>query len=1185
MKKFILACLCLLLAVGESAGGTLPADAEASFSWNTTSDTPDYSLSGLGVHGYTNGAALSTELGVPSLKVPATAYALAEFNSAPTPPYATPNPDYDFNEGTAEFEIYFDLQFYIAAPGTGASDGTWAVADGFGGTGARGTFTTTNGAITGITVTDPGRGYQSNGTALPTVVATSGSLGTGAIGTRLPDSMWLRLGNEVTNDAAITVQARAPWQNQIRVVRGNASSLNTGILTDTLTSGAYALTTGAWHRVVVKWRTSQAPYLSVNVDGGTPSAYTALPSGDTLTAADAAGDLLLTHTKDFKDYTKVRFTTTGALPGGLAVDTDYWLVKQSATTSKVATSLANAQGGVVLPYASAGAGTARMGTTIDAVETQVLVGNDTGAARSYHLRNLKLWRTWRDDVGGGTASGGTTSPVPDTTALRVVGVTPADKATDVALTASVVVDFSGPIDCATVTASSFTVAAGAAVVGMRECAGSRLTFTPAAGLAPATAYTVTLSSAVKDAAGNALAAFTAAFTTANSPPLATYSVGGSVAGLGSGEQVVLQLNGIDTLTVTANDTFTFAQPLAGGRAFTVTVLTPPAGQTCAVVTRDVGTVGSANIIDVGIQCAAAEFEGRIGCNCGATDARRPCIGNVIAATVKARPRTTYHVYTDAEFRWDFHSGGGSAYCGQFANGDYWVAPKDSPSVTITNLSGNGKVAADANPIMEALGLLDQSGLAVSYGNYTPDNNIVPRLPVTYSDVTSLVAAKQRDEVKDSVCGTKAIIGACVDAYHVVTVLPSVPANAGADMIRPNISGKTKTFLTLDDFDFSRLPNSAVLKGTDAAGLEKIRQRWSHSTEAFGLRTYVDGVGRGPYSEGGRAFRAGILYPDYGSAMAQAFNVDLMTIFSDDNTFEEKRKALAAMLAYGLDIYHARYDAPDGRIRGWVSGAGQSNGKFLPPVILAALLKDPAYANVLRTVGPNTHAANEADRGPAELRQIHTRCHDYDGNGCDAGEVVHIWGDEPNLSGSLFEGAYWGSMLKSQCFDGAAPEGTWPGYEKCNISFGAKTQVDPYGYIDGPPNLSGSAYMTITAGIQRAIVASMFLMPEVCSIVNAPELVSYVDRLNDVGAQVTPDLCAPPDPRENPATCDAYRNKNCQFYGVTWGPVDPSVSGSGCIKGGGRFTSRQGQPFDPNYITPQVESNWTALRGSNPSCMP
>ena len=65
--------------------------------------------------------------------------------------------------------------------------------------------------------------------------------------------------------------------------------------------------------------------------------------------------------------------------------------------------------------------------------------------------------------------------------------------------------------------------------------------------------------------------------------------------------VVLQDNGGDNLSVTANGSFTFATALAGGAAYSVTVKTNPSGQTCTVSSGS-GTVGSANVTNVAVSC-------------------------------------------------------------------------------------------------------------------------------------------------------------------------------------------------------------------------------------------------------------------------------------------------------------------------------------------------------------------------------------------------------------------------------------------------------------------------------------------------------------------------------------------------------------------------------------------------------
>jgi hypothetical protein len=79
----------------------------------------------------------------------------------------------------------------------------------------------------------------------------------------------------------------------------------------------------------------------------------------------------------------------------------------------------------------------------------------------------------------------------------------------------------------------------------------------------------------------------------------TYTISGSVGGATG--SVVLQDNGGDNLTLAANGNFTFATKIAHGGAYNVTVLTPPAGQTCTV-TSPTGTA-TANVTNVSVSCA------------------------------------------------------------------------------------------------------------------------------------------------------------------------------------------------------------------------------------------------------------------------------------------------------------------------------------------------------------------------------------------------------------------------------------------------------------------------------------------------------------------------------------------------------------------------------------------------------
>ena len=89
----------------------------------------------------------------------------------------------------------------------------------------------------------------------------------------------------------------------------------------------------------------------------------------------------------------------------------------------------------------------------------------------------------------------------------------------------------------------------------------------------------------------------------------TYSVGGTVSGLSG--TAVLEDNGADDLSLSANGSFTFNTQLAAGAAYNVTVKTSPAGQSCTV-SNGSGTVGSANVTNIAVSCAGTSTTYSVG---------------------------------------------------------------------------------------------------------------------------------------------------------------------------------------------------------------------------------------------------------------------------------------------------------------------------------------------------------------------------------------------------------------------------------------------------------------------------------------------------------------------------------------------------------------------------------------------
>lgn len=97
-------------------------------------------------------------------------------------------------------------------------------------------------------------------------------------------------------------------------------------------------------------------YYRLSTTNVTGTGSRTLVNSNTFTASSSSG-LLLTYANDWKSGTVVRFTTTTTLPTGLSLNTDYWLVRVSATTARVATSYANYLAGTVVAFTDAGTGT------------------------------------------------------------------------------------------------------------------------------------------------------------------------------------------------------------------------------------------------------------------------------------------------------------------------------------------------------------------------------------------------------------------------------------------------------------------------------------------------------------------------------------------------------------------------------------------------------------------------------------------------------------------------------------------------------------------------------------------------------------------------------------------------------------------------------------------------------------
>ena len=83
------------------------------------------------------------------------------------------------------------------------------------------------------------------------------------------------------------------------------------------------------------------------------------------TTNQAVSNSILTHSNlNLMNYTRVRLTTTNTLPNGLNTGTDYWTFAVTDTTTKVATSYANAVAGSAQTFSNDGTGVHTLNTLL-----------------------------------------------------------------------------------------------------------------------------------------------------------------------------------------------------------------------------------------------------------------------------------------------------------------------------------------------------------------------------------------------------------------------------------------------------------------------------------------------------------------------------------------------------------------------------------------------------------------------------------------------------------------------------------------------------------------------------------------------------------------------------------------------------------------------------------------------------
>lgn len=154
---------------------------------------------------------------------------------------------------------------------------------------------------------------------------------------------------------------------------------------------------------------------------------TAQSTTNTLTAfstftADAGTDILTHSNINLMPYTRVQVSTTTTLPGGLAAATNYFVIKVTDTTCKLATSYANAVAGTAINITDAGTGTHTINTLLprytNGAGLRSIFWNTNATALGAATPNLSIGYTNSEQTGSRATP--TTLPIGKTAASNTL---------------------------------------------------------------------------------------------------------------------------------------------------------------------------------------------------------------------------------------------------------------------------------------------------------------------------------------------------------------------------------------------------------------------------------------------------------------------------------------------------------------------------------------------------------------------------------------------------------------------------------------------------------------------------------------------------------------------------------------------------------------------------------------------
>ncbi len=272
--------------------------------------------------------------------------------------------------------------------------------------------------------------------------------------------------------------------------------------------------------------------------------------------------------------------------------------------------------------------------------------------------------------------------------------------------------------------------------------------------------------------------------------------------------------------------------------------------------------------------------------------------------------------------------------GQFANGDYWLAP-DEPDGRVTIVAMSPKFDGQHHGWQVNPDEFGPQGFDHRMRGGGFDADLVPDLPYAASPGESIVKTTSHDMGNSSP-------RPALQSAVVLTILAQAPEHDGTRHFRPPYFGHDKPMHHVDELNLALLPSVAA-PDTDVPSLADAERRfervWLDHRRGWTSR-YIHPVDNMPH---------------YGSGMMRTAG-DVALRLMLDAPIEDRKQAAINYLQWGIDLF-AMYEAG---LR-WSGAGGHMHGRKLPMAMAAVLLDhEPMKQAVMQREHPAYPDRYDAD---------------------------------------------------------------------------------------------------------------------------------------------------------------------------------------------------------------------------------